>query len=243
VDLGIGGRVALVTAASKGLGRAAALALAEEGAKVVICARGAEALAGAAADIVAMGGEVLSVVSDVTDPDAPERLVDAAVERFGGLHIVVPNAGGPPPGRALEVDDATLEAAFNANCLTTVRLVRAAAPHLRTAGWGRVCAITSYTIKQPSPGLVASNVARTALWAWAKTAAADLAGDNITVNLACPGLHLTDRLVALGGVPAGVRTGDPADFGRVVAFLCSNAAAFVSGVAVQVDGGATLGLL
>jgi 3-oxoacyl-[acyl-carrier protein] reductase len=243
VDLGIAGRVALVTAASRGLGRASALALAAEGVKVVICARGAEALEAAAEAIADAGGAVLPVVADVTDPDTPERLVAAAVERFGGLHIVVPNTGGPPAGRALEVDDATLEAAFNANCLTTIRLVRAAVPHFRTAGWGRVCAIASYTIKQPAPGLVASNVARTALWAWAKTAAADLAGDNITVNLACPGLHLTDRLLHLGGVPADARVGDPADFGRVVAFLCSNSAAFVNGVAVQVDGAATVGLL
>src|SRR5258708_4841040 len=99
LDLGIAGRVALVTAGSKGLGRASAMALAEEGAKVVICARGAEALGATADDIAAEGGEVLTVVADVTDPDTPARLVTAAVERFGGLHIVVPNAGGPPPGR------------------------------------------------------------------------------------------------------------------------------------------------
>jgi 3-oxoacyl-[acyl-carrier protein] reductase len=243
VDLGVAGRVALVTAGSKGLGRGAAMALAAEGAKVVVCARGAEALEATAAEISAQGGDVLSVVADVTDPETPARLVAAAVERFGGLHIVVPNAGGPPAGGALDGDDATFESAFNANCLTTIRLVRAAVPHLRAAGWGRVCAIASYTVKQPVPGLAASNVARTGLWAWAKTAAADLAGDNITVNLACPGLHRTDRLLHLGGLPAGTRVGDPAYFGRVVAFLCSDSAAFVSGVAVQVDGAATIGLL
>ena len=249
MDLGIKGRVALVTAASKGLGRAAALALAEEGAKVVISSRGSEALV-AAADAIAtaaaatgMGGEVRLLAADVTDPEVPARLVAEATERFGPPEILVANAGGPPPARALEVDDATLLAAINANLLSTIRLVRAAVPGMRSGGWGRVCAIASLYVKQPSPVLVASNVARTGLWAWAKTAAADLAGDGITLNLACPGIHLTDRMIQLGGVPEGVRTGDVAGFGKVVAFLCSEPAAFINGVALNVDGGATVGLL
>jgi 3-oxoacyl-[acyl-carrier protein] reductase len=247
VDLGIAGRVALVTAGSKGLGRASAAALAAEAANVVICARGAAALTAAASAITEAnggnGGDVHTVVADVTDPAVPAQLVDEAVGRFGGLHILVANAPGPPPARALEVDDAALLRAINANFLTTVRLVREAVPHMRSARWGRICAIASLYVKQPSPALVPSNVARTGLWAWAKTAASDLAGDGITLNLACPGFHLTDRLVELGGVPAGTATGEPADFGRVVAFLCSEPAAFITGVALNVDGGQTVGLL
>ena len=134
-----------------------------------------------------------SLVSDVTDPSQPAWLVGQAVERFGGLHIVVPNAGGPPSARALEVTDEQIEAAVNANMLTSVRLVREAVPYMRAAQWGRICLIASWTIKQPSPTLALSNTARTGLWAWAKTAAGEVSGDGITVNTACPGSHATDR--------------------------------------------------
>jgi 3-oxoacyl-[acyl-carrier protein] reductase len=239
VELGLDGRVALVTGSSKGLGRASALALGQEGAKVVLSARDQATLSEAAA---AMPGEALALPADVTDPEAPARLVEAAVERFGGLHVLVANAGGPPPGRALEVTDDELQAALNANLLASVRLVRAAIPHMRAAGWGRICLITSISVKQPIPTLALSNTARAGLWAWAKTAAADLAGDGITLNLACPGTHATERLRQTGGSGGGP-VGDPADFGKVVCFLCSDPARFVSGAALQVDGAATLGLL
>jgi 3-oxoacyl-[acyl-carrier protein] reductase len=239
VDLGIAGRVALVTAASKGLGRASAQALSEDGAKVVICARGEEALREAAD---AMPGDVHAIVADVTDPSEPQRLVDATLERFGSIDILVANAGGPPPARALDVEDDAVRAAVEANLLTSIRLVRGAVPHMRERGWGRICLITSYSVKQPIPTLALSNVARTGLWAWAKTAATDLLPDGITLNLACPGTHATDRMRQLGGLGEGIH-GDPGDFGRVVAFLCSEPAKFVSGVALQVDGAATRGLL
>ena len=240
MDLGVTGRVALVTAASKGLGRASAVALAQEGAKVVICARGAEALADAEAELGSYT-EALAVPADVTDPAAPARLVAATVERFGRLDIVVANAGGPPAGRSLDVDDAQLEAAVNANLLTSVRLVREAVPHLRQQGWGRICLITSSSIKQPIPTLALSNTARTGLWAWAKTAATDLFDDGITMNLACPGSHATERMKAIS-LPRGP-LGDPADFGRVVAFLCSEPAKFISGSTVLVDGARSVGLV
>ena len=239
MDLGVRDRVALVTAASKGLGRASAVALAREGAKVVICARGEEALAEAEAELAAYS-EVLAIPDDVTDPEAPARLVEAAVVRVGRLDIVVANAGGPPAGRALDVTDAQIEAAVNSNLLSSVRLVREAVPHMRTEGWGRICLITSSSIKQPIPTLALSNAARTGLWAWAKTAAADLFADGITLNLACPGLHDTERMQAIPTLE-GPR-GDPADFGKVVAFLCSEPARFVNGTTVMVDGGATVGL-
>jgi len=239
VELGLDGRVALVTGSSKGLGRASALALGQEGAKVVLSARDQATLSEAAA---AMPGEALALPADVTDPETPAQLVEAAVERFGGLHVLVANAGGPPPGRALEVTDDELQAALNANLLASVRLVRAAIPHMRAAGWGRICLITSISVKRPMPTLALSNTARAGLWAWAKTAAADLAGDGITLNLACPGTHATERLRQTGGSGGGP-VGDPADFGKVVCFLCSDPARFVSGAALQVDGAATLGLL
>ena len=237
MDLGLTGKVALVTASSKGLGRASAQALVDEGSSVAINAREPDRLRATAAEL---GDDVLALPADVTEADTPRRLVEATVERFGALHVLVANAGGPPKGRAIDVDDTTLEAAINANLLTSVRLVRAALPHMRAAGWGRICLITSSSVKQPIPDLATSNTARAGLWGWAKTAAQDLIDEGITLNLACPGLHATDRVKDLGF--AG-RLGDPADFGRVVAFLCSQHAGFISGAALQVDGASTLGLL
>jgi len=237
VDLGIEGKVALVTASSKGLGRAAAFSLSREGAKTVLCARGEDALREAEA---AMPGEAFAIPADVTDLDSPKRLVDATVERFGALDILVANSGGPPTARALEADEAAFEAALNANLLTSIRLVRAAVPHMRAVGWGRIVLMTSRTVKQPIPTLALSNTARTGLWAWAKTAAQDLFPEGITLNLACPGSHATDRALALGLTGP---MGDPADFGDVIAFLCSEQAKFTTASAVLVDGGETLGLL
>jgi 3-oxoacyl-[acyl-carrier protein] reductase len=239
MDLGLTGRVALVTASSKGLGRATARALSQEGAKVVMCARNQEALAGAAE---AMPGETLPIQADVTDPTSPQRLVDAALDHFGALHILVANAGGPPPARALEVDDNALQAALQANLLTSIRLVQSALPPMRTAGWGRICLITSKAVKEPIPTLALSNTARTGLWAWARTAAADLFPEGITLNLACPGTHDTERARQAGQLGGGP-VGDPADFGKVVCFLCSDPARFVSGTALLVDGATTKGLL
>jgi 3-oxoacyl-[acyl-carrier protein] reductase len=239
MDLGLTGKVALVTASSKGLGRATAQALSQEGAKVVMCARNQEALAKAAE---AMPGETLPIQADVTDPTSPQRLVDAAVDRFGALHVLVANAGGPPPARALEVDDNTLQAALQANLLTSIRLVQAALPPMRAAGWGRICLITSRAVKEPIPTLALSNTARTGLWAWARTAAADLFPEGITLNLACPGTHDTERARQAGQLGGGP-VGDPADFGKVVCFLCSDPARFVSGTALLVDGATTKGLL
>lgn len=239
MDLGIAGKVALVTGGSKGLGFGSALALSHEGCKVVLSARGQEALDAAAAQLP---GQSLAIAADVTEPDAPARLVAAAVERFGSCDIVVANAGGPPMGRALDLDDDAIAAAVNANLTTSVRLVREAVPHMRANNWGRLCFITSTSIKEPLGGLALSNLARTGLWAWAKTAASDLFADGITLNLACPGIHATDRMKQLGIGP-DAKAGDPLDFGRVVAFLCSEPARFVSGTALSIDGAEVRGLL
>jgi len=239
MDLGLAGRVAVVTAASKGLGRATALALAAEGARVVLNARDADALQAVADQC---GDDALLIPGDVTDPELPARLVQAAVDRWGRVDVVVANAGGPPTGRALDVTDEQILAAVNANLLASVRLARAAVPHMRAQQWGRIVFIASASVKQPIPTLALSNSSRTALWAWAKTAASDLFGDGITVNLACPGHHATDRMKQLGASP-DTAMGDPAEFGRIVAFLCSEPAGFVSGAALQVDGASTAGLL
>jgi 3-oxoacyl-[acyl-carrier protein] reductase len=241
VDLGIEGRAALVGGASRGLGRAAADALAAEGVRVMLCARDEEALAAAAREMRTSGAEVEHLALDLGSADAPEVAVAATAAAFGTVDIVVANAGGPPPGRALELDDDAIRAAMETNFLSAVRLTRAALPSMRERSWGRICCIASYSVVQPIPGLALSNSSRAALWAWAKTAAQDLAaeGSRVTLNLALPGPHATDRMRQLGG--SGVM-GDPCDFGKVVAFLCSEPAGFVNGAAVVVDGGATLAL-
>jgi 3-oxoacyl-[acyl-carrier protein] reductase len=241
VDLGIAGRVALVAAGSRDLGRASADALAREGTRVMLSARSGETLADAATALRSAGADVATTVADITDPDTPALLVAATEEAFGTIDIVVANAGGPPPARALDVDDDQLEAALNANLLSAIRLTRAAVPTMRAGGWGRFCYITSYSVVQPIPTLALSNTARTGLWAWVKTAAQDLAveGSGITMNLVCPGPHATDRMRELGGTGP---MGDPADFGSIVAFLCSEQANFISGAAVVVDGASTLAL-
>ena len=241
MDLGIDGKVALVTAGSRGLGRATAEALAAEGVSVLLSGRDPATLEATRAAMAAGGADVDVLAGDVTDPEEPARLVAATVERFGRLDIVVANAGGPPPGRAVDQSDEAIWAALNANLLTSVRLTREALPHLRVAGWGRICCITSYTVQQAAPVLALSNTARVGLWGWLKTAAHDLASDGsgITINMICPGPHATDRMRELGG---GGVMGDPADFGAVAAFLCSTQAGFVNGAAVVVDGGATLAL-
>jgi len=240
LDLGIAGRVAVVTAASDGLGLASAMALAREGCDVVITGRRPDKLDAAAAEIRrATGRVVLALAGDITDPDEPARVVDQAVSRFGRLDILVPNAGGPPPGRALELTDEQILSALNANFLTGVRLVRAARPYLQASGQGRICFITSYSVLQPIPYLSLSNLARAGLWGWAKTAAQDLLDGGVTLNLICPGPHRTERMVQIG---IEDRAGDPADFGQAVAFLCSGSAKFITGTTLTVDGGLTLGL-
>lgn len=242
MDLGLAGRAAVVTAASRGLGRATALALAAEGCDLVLSSRGGEQLEATAADAAALGVAVDVVAADVTDPDTPSRLVERALARFGRLDVAVANAGGPPAGRALDQDDEAILAAVGLNLLPSVRLVRAAATPMGHAGWGRIVLITSATVKQPSPTLALSNTARAGLWGWAKTAAQDLFPSGVTLNLACPGLHRTDRVIELYGGSPPSPLGDPADFGAAITFLCSQQAAFVTATTLVIDGGATLGL-
>jgi 3-oxoacyl-[acyl-carrier protein] reductase len=240
VDLGLAGRVAIVAAASKGLGRGVAEALADEGVSLVINGRGEEALEATLASLSGRGAKVVGYAGDVTSPDVPVALVERAIAEFGRLDIVVTNSGGPKARRALDLSDEEVVAAVESNLLTHVRLVRAALPHLERNGWGRICAIASFGVVQPIPDLALSNLARSGLRAWAKTAAQDLAQKNITLNLVAPGMHRTDRILSLGRIPD--RLGDPGDFGKVVAFLCSEPAGFVNGATIVVDGGETLAL-
>ncbi len=238
MDMGIADRVAVVTAASRGLGRASAVALAAEGVRLVVNARTAEQLE-KLRDEVDVPVEI--VPGDVNDEALPDQLVQRALDRFGRLDIVVANNAGPKPAGAFDVTDQQIFDAVTANMLSAVRLVRAARPTLVKQEWGRVCLVASGSARQPMDNLALSNVARPALWGWAKTAANELTASGVTLNLVCPGAHATDRVIELGRQDVS-NIGDPADFGKIVTFLCSAYTGFLTGTAVVVDGGRVKGL-
>jgi 3-oxoacyl-[acyl-carrier protein] reductase len=238
VDLGIADRVALVTAASRGLGRATAVALAAEGVRLVVSARSAGQLAQLRDEVDV---EVDVVAGDLNDDRLPSLLVDRALDRFGRLDIVVANNAGPDRGGAFDLTDQQILDAISANALSAIRLVRAARPILVQQQWGRVCLIASGSARQPMENLALSNTVRPALWGWAKTAANELIASGVTLNLVCPGAHATDRAVELGAQDRSY-IGDPADFGRIVAFLCSRHTSFMTGTANVIDGGRIQGL-
>ncbi|GHO76663.1 short-chain dehydrogenase [Ktedonobacter sp. SOSP1-85] len=264
MDLGLKGKVAIVLAASKGIGRASALELAREGASVVIGSRDQEALTRTAQEIEAVSkSRVLPVPTDVTRLEDIRNIVATTVRELGRLDIVVNNAGGPKPGTFEMLDEEQWVAAFELNLLSTVRLVREVVPHLRKAGEGRIINIVSTSVKQPIDGLVLSNAVRSGVVGLAKTLSVELAEDNITVNNVCPGRILTDRVrqvyrieerisagmseeEALASVARDIpmkRLGDPAEMGAMVTFLASRQAAYITGTTIQVDGGLVRALL
>jgi 3-oxoacyl-[acyl-carrier protein] reductase len=233
LNLGLDGRVALVTAGSRGLGRATAEALAAEGASLVVVARDAAALE----DLARPFGDRCRVVAgDLTDPQLPPRAVDTALAAFGRLDIVVANTGGPPAKLPLEIVDEDFARAFETTFYPAVRLIRAAARPLCERGWGRIVIVSSTSIKAPKPFLALSAAARSALWAWAKSLAPELFARGVTLNVVCPGPHATARAVELGVRP-GQPMGKPEDFARLVITLCADAAAFITGTSLIVDGG------
>lgn len=248
MQLGIVGRRAIVTGASSGLGLASAKALAAEGVRVVIVSRDAERLARAKSDFPD-DSMVEVLVADVSDPDQVTTMVDRASTILGGLDILVANAGGPPPGTFSSTSFDAYETALRLNLLSTVAMCRAAVPTMKENGWGRIVAITSTSVREPIEHLILSNTARAGVTGFLKTLAREIAGHGITVNTLQPGLHLTDRLSALypdpqtlaTTIPTG-RLGDPDDFGRVVAFVCSEHARFITGASIPLDGGALRGL-
>jgi 3-oxoacyl-[acyl-carrier protein] reductase len=244
MDLGISGRRAAVAAASRGLGYATAAALANEGVRVAICSRDRDAIGEAAQEI---GHGAVALTADVSTANGARRFVDAARDALGGIDILVTNAGGPPPGDFSSIRVDQYLAALELNCLSVIAMCDAAVPPMREARWGRVVAITSIAVRQPIPQLILSNTARAGATGFLKTLAREVAADGVTVNSLQPGLHDTERVRQLGnadaaGIPAGV-IGRPADFGTIAAFVCSEHARFLTGSAIQVDGGAYAGLL
>jgi 3-oxoacyl-[acyl-carrier protein] reductase len=259
MDLGIAGKVALVTGASKGMGKACALGLAAEGVRVAMCARNEGDLKAAVDDVKARTrAEVLGVPADVTKADQVTRLVARVQEAWGNPDILIANCGGPPRGFFEDFDDNAWHGAVEVSLLSTVRLIRAVLPGMRARSWGRILTIQSVSVKQPLTDLLLSNAVRPGVHGMMKTLALQLARDNILVNTLCPGRILTDRL--LGGLPASGlsreeylarqsadipmgRIGTPEEFASVAVFLASERASYVTGVAVQVDGGLVRGLL
>ena len=262
MELGIRDKVALVAAGSKGLGRGIAHGLAAEGARVAICARNQHSLDKAAHDIHAdTGSEVLPVAADIMQADDCRRFVDAAVERWGRLDILVTNSGGPAPGGFEVVDDDAWHAAFENTLLNVVRLIRLSLPHMRKNRWGRIVNVQSLSIRQPVEGLVLSNSIRPGVAGLTRTLATELGSEGILINTVCPGMHETDRIhelarsrsAAAGTTPAEVlerltatiplrRLGRPDELADVVAFLCSERASYITGTCLLVDGGVCVGL-
>ncbi len=261
--MSLSGQCAVVCAASKGLGKASALALAQAGARVAICARGQEALDEAAADIrAATGAFVLPIVADVARAGDVDRLVSRAATELGAIDILVTNTGGPKSGPFETITDDDWRASIDSIVMSTVRLCRAVIPHMRRRGGGRIIHVTSVSVKQPIDGLVLSNALRAAVTGLSRTLANELAADRILVNCIAPGYTATDRVVQLNEAaakPEGVapqavqarlerqiplgRLGKPEEFGATVAFLASPAASFITGTTLQVDGGYVKGLL
>ena len=246
MDLGLNDTRALVTAASKGLGRACAEALIAEGARVFIVSRDEARLTTTQREIGAVG----HLAADLAQPGSPEKAVSAALAALGGLDILVCNAGGPPPGTFESTPVEEWETGYNLTLMSTVRLIKAALPALKESGRGRIVNITSISVRQPIPNILLSNAFRSAVTAMAKTLSAEVASSGVTVNNLAPGTILTDRVYQLysgsledvaRGIPAG-RIGDASEFGAVCAFLCSRQAAYVTGQTIGVDGGALRGV-
>ncbi len=256
MDLGLAGKAAIVAASSKGLGKASALALAREGARVTICARTAADLHAAAEEITRETGvEVLAVPADLASEEGIQAVVAATAERFGGVDVLVNNSGGPARGKFADFTDEDWRRAFEVVTLNFVRFVREVVPYMRRQRWGRIVGIQSSSVKQPVEGIDLSNGTRPGVAGLMKALMPDLAKDGITINLVLPGMFLTSRIIAGAGrspegdkalqeqlapvaatIPLG-RLGDPMELGSLVAFLASQHASYITGAVYQVDGG------
>lgn len=263
MNLGLQGKVALVAAASRGLGRAVAEELAAEGAALVLCARNADDLRATCAAIEdAAGVPVLGVPADLAEPAAAARVVEAGLLRFGRVDVLVTNAGGPPAGTFEHLTPAMWEAATRLLLTNAVELTRAVLPGMKERGWGRILNITSITVKQPVDNLLLSNSLRAAVTGMARTLANEVAPLGITVNNILPGYTRTARVETLARTIAaneGIETaaaqarweaeipmkrlGEPREFAALAAFLCSERASYITGTSIAVDGGWIKGLL
>ncbi|MDX3904656.1 MAG: SDR family oxidoreductase [Pigmentiphaga sp.] len=253
------GRTALVTASSKGIGKACALQLASQGANVVMCARGADLLAQATEEVraAARGGAVWSMPADLTSHDDILRLADAIDAKHGGVDVLVAIGGSPKRGGFDEIDEDDLRAAFEMSVIAITRLLKRLLPGMRARGWGRIVTVQSRSVREPIPDLVTSAATRPGVHGLFKYLSKEVAADGVLLNTIVPGRIMTDRFRGgqahagdqaaeytknkLSGIPVG-RFGEPEDIAAAVGFLCSNEASYINGVALPVDGGVINGL-
>src|SRR5712671_3769305 len=257
MDLGLKGKVALVAASSRGLGRAVAAELAAEGAALVMCSRKAETIAVAAEEVAAStGADILALPCDVSSAEDVERLVQSALERFGRIDILVTNGGGPPAGPFESFSSEAWEAAAKQTLFSAIELARRVLPGMKDRRWGRILNITSIAVKQPVDNLILSNSLRAGVTGFARTLANEVAPLGITVNNILPGYTRTERVEELAAMMAakeGInaeefkarweqeipmkRLGEPREFAALAAFLVSERASYITGTSIQVDGG------
>jgi 3-oxoacyl-[acyl-carrier protein] reductase len=261
MDLGLKDKISIVTAASKGLGKAAAKALAAEGSKIVICARNLSDLEKASQDIFeTTGNKPLIKQADLTKSNDIKDLIKFVINSYGAIHILVTNSGGPSPGIFIDLNDEKWTEGFNSTLLCVVRLIRESIPFMQKQQWGRIINITSVSVKQPIDGLLLSNSLRLGIVGLAKTLSNEFAKDNILVNNVCPGYMRTERIIELAEKQAGSsgkpveeiinnfgkstplgRIGFPDELAGLIAFLASERASYITGATIPVDGGRYLG--
>lgn len=263
MELGLKGRVALVAGASQGLGKAVALELSREGAKVAVCALDDPELPLAVAEIrQTTGGEVIGIPVDLSRAEDARGFVRKGVEHFGTVDILVNNAGGPPDRTFLEVDEEQWQLGIRLNLMSTILMTREAVPIMKEKRWGRIINMTSISVKQPIDGLILSNTVRSGVIGFAKTLSNELAPFNVTVNNVCPGYTMTERVRKLaidvaqkkGTTPEAIvkawtatipmgRLGTPEDFAALVTFLASERSGYITGASIQIDGGYYKGIM
>lgn len=256
MELNLKNRTVLVTAGSKGIGLATAMGFHNCGANVAICGRTQDTLDAAAAQMPGC----LALIGDVSQSQDIERVVETVTQEFGGIDILINNAGGPPPGLFVELNDEDWDKAIELTLKSVIRATRLVLPYMRAQKWGRIINISSTGVKQPVPGLTLSNSIRMAVLGWAKTLANQVAADNILVNTVCPGFTQTDRIAqileqqsaasgksieeiaaALAAQIPMQRIGRPEEIANLAVFLGSDAASYITGTSIQVDGGSVQG--